>query len=186
MVTHFMPSEKLLFDPDSVSMLARFSTKIFLKAATGPDEIVYLESRRAYLWPFWYHFFRSKHRLFPGCIRRLFETYGKLYDAKSTSREIIGLQETLRFCWFCIMKDLKSLRLRPRHTMYSFFCDWRGIGRKLGIRNDDRPPDPDETKHTICAWTECLCHKGNPCRHRLRICTGCFIVMYCGERCQTL
>lgn len=35
-----------------------------------------------------------------------------------------------------------------------------------------------------CSWKNCLCGDMHPL-HCMRICTGCWVVRYCGKQCQT-
>ncbi len=69
---------------------------------------------------------------------------------------------------------------------------WVDYGGKLGFREDvmevlDSPShqvrDPFWWKTSGCHWSGCLCAFGDRI-HRMRVCKGCWKVLYCGTTCQ--
>ncbi|GJE90260.1 zinc finger MYND domain-containing protein [Phanerochaete sordida] len=71
-------------------------------------------------------------------------------------------------------------------------AQWREplvVWRRLGwfMPADAREDDVDEEPRGVlerCAWTECECHVHRPL-HPVKVCKGCWLVAYCGARCQT-
>lgn len=134
------------------------------------------------------------NRINGDCILKLYDLYTTTLTQSSNiqslhSQEYVKFRQVLQFCWFRIMKELQGLKLCPADKLYSFHTRWRIIGHRLGIRGNAQPPknpDDNETNNIVCCWSDCLCHRANPCRHRLRICKGCCIVRYCSKWCQEL
>ncbi|GJE93335.1 zinc finger MYND domain-containing protein [Phanerochaete sordida] len=67
--------------------------------------------------------------------------------------------------------------------------DWRRFVRTWQVVRTYLTPEPGEAQWTPfgalerCAWEECLCSRHKPA-HRMRLCKGCELVVYCGARCQ--
>ncbi|GJE90256.1 zinc finger MYND domain-containing protein [Phanerochaete sordida] len=65
---------------------------------------------------------------------------------------------------------------------------WRKLGRFMpaDARVDDNDNEGKESRLGVlerCAWKECECHVHRPL-HRVKLCKGCWLVAYCGARCQ--
>lgn len=102
--------------------------------------------------------------------------------------EFTAVMNTLRKCWHHTSQRFRDLKLRrddPRYPAYEY---WRDLGRRIGIRGSTQPQqnesdDPSETEKKKCNWRDCLCSENNP-HHPLRVCKGCWRVLYCGSKCQ--
>lgn len=177
-----------IFDPGSIGIWARVCASIFMRAvAVETDHLdtcgtcFFIDETHLNL--------TFELRVPVASTQTLFSLYVERFNTGSASKKILDLRQTFQYSWFSIMKDLKTLRLRPSDKLYPFFVQWKIIGRQLGIpSNAQQPQDPAAigANNVVCCWAECLCHWSNPCRHKLRICKGCYVVMYCGKRCQEL
>ncbi|KAL4254623.1 MYND-type zinc finger protein samB [Abortiporus biennis] len=69
---------------------------------------------------------------------------------------------------------------------------WKLVDKKFGfdLRNSvrvdhDMEPSENIRQHSSrCNWKDCLCHNFNP-HHKMKLCKGCWNVMYCSRKCQT-
>ncbi|GJE90255.1 zinc finger MYND domain-containing protein [Phanerochaete sordida] len=64
---------------------------------------------------------------------------------------------------------------------------WRRLGRLMPLdARDDSAHEGKERAWGVlerCGWRECDCHVLRPA-HPLKLCKGCWVVAYCGDRCQ--
>lgn len=76
-------------------------------------------------------------------------------------------------------------QLRDLPQWQSALVAWRRLGRFMPT--DARDEAPVESPLGVlerCGWAECECHVHKP-THPIKICKGCWVVAYCGPRCQT-
>lgn len=64
---------------------------------------------------------------------------------------------------------------------------WQEHGRSLGLSEsgapEATPEGPDLSEANACGNALCLCHVQKP-PHQMRVCKGCWSVMYCNAKCQ--
>lgn len=68
---------------------------------------------------------------------------------------------------------------------------WAELGRAFNLSDSSREKDSglrsyvtEEELRLGCFYPECLCFGEKPLHGIRRVCTGCWSVYYCGERCQ--
>lgn len=89
-----------------------------------------------------------------------------------------------------LLEDLQKLRLYPDD---SFDCldraidIWKTVGDNIGLFENGRHLDNEFPKLRLsrrrCHWEKCLCHSAKP-SHSMRVCKGCYRVLYCSRKCQ--
>ncbi|KAI0792555.1 hypothetical protein C8Q75DRAFT_753465 [Abortiporus biennis] len=92
--------------------------------------------------------------------------------------------------WVETMRRLISFR--PQHPWKLIIDGYKNLGKDVGFRSSpniieepDYKPGGGESYRYVryCKWKECLCSDFKP-HHKLRVCKGCWTVMYCSRRCQ--
>ncbi|GJE89907.1 hypothetical protein PsYK624_060190 [Phanerochaete sordida] len=87
--------------------------------------------------------------------------------------------------WREITIDLHQQRLALRHRGWrTFSVLWRRVGQAIPEGPEAVPNEAPFEPLARCAWHKCLCSVHEP-KHRMRVCKGCWVVAYCGTKCQT-
>ncbi|EKM50120.1 uncharacterized protein PHACADRAFT_264672 [Phanerochaete carnosa HHB-10118-sp] len=115
------------------------------------------------------------------CLQRFRQLYQSGKD--DTPKMVAIRRHTLR-AWQATTSQLNRSRLVQRDKGWKrFSLLWQRVGDLI-------PPVPDmeadEAAFEVlqrCGWGECLCSVHKPA-HRMKICKGCWVVAYCGPRCQ--
>ncbi|GJE93258.1 zinc finger MYND domain-containing protein [Phanerochaete sordida] len=86
--------------------------------------------------------------------------------------------------WRRVKDELRRRQLVHQDRHWKVFeLVWERIGAAIPpVPSEAAPASPFELLQR-CGWSECLCSVHKPA-HRMRICTGCWLVAYCGPRCQ--
>ncbi|GJE89911.1 zinc finger MYND domain-containing protein [Phanerochaete sordida] len=87
--------------------------------------------------------------------------------------------------WRETTDDLNRRRLVLRSQEWKEFARvWRGVGRAIPDVPEGEASESPFEPLARCAWGGCLCSVHKP-KHRMRVCKGCWVVAYCGTKCQT-
>lgn len=86
--------------------------------------------------------------------------------------------------WKGITEELTRRRVLAHDANWRIFAVlWKMVENLI--------PYPENVKESPfpllqrCGWRECLCSVHKPA-HRLRVCKGCWLIAYCGSRCQMM
>lgn len=92
---------------------------------------------------------------------------------------------------------MKSLRVVCQSSTAEPIKSWRSLGLLLGLREGvevttlKKPSTPSDQPYwrisKRCFWQSCCCCTPFPPHvHKLRVCRGCWRVLYCSTRCQKM
>ncbi|KAI0074850.1 hypothetical protein K474DRAFT_1498813 [Panus rudis PR-1116 ss-1] len=102
------------------------------------------------------------------------------------------IRQQMHDCWLHTLQQLQSLHLHPNDSRYIAITGWTNIGSIAGLSERAELiqfPRREASRGVIdaytytCHWMECLCSTMKP-KHHLKVCTGCWMVYYCGSQCQ--
>ncbi|CAL1711730.1 unnamed protein product [Somion occarium] len=105
------------------------------------------------------------------------------------TRVLLG---AVRRVWLPTLRKLRALRISPSSPEHQWIREWLIFGEQLGFKESTEPPlydsymarlVPAYPYHKHCHRKDCLCHRAKP-GHSLRVCKGCWRVLYCSRRCQ--
>lgn len=100
--------------------------------------------------------------------------------------------------WHPTLQTLRQLSRQPgnqerHHILKCYLSAWTRLGQTFelselnpNVPHVEKPPHPSAIwwKARGCNWKHCLCAV-DPC-HTLKMCKGCWRVLYCSARCQML
>lgn len=120
-----------------------------------------------------------------------------LLDTEPDSIACEACRRTSAMAWHYALDLLSSMR--PKSTTQArlrtkALSRWRAYGAIWGLREgvdvislEGPSPLSDERPYwniiKRCYYEACPCRATIPC-HRMRVCKGCYRVLYCGSRCQ--
>ncbi|GJE93279.1 hypothetical protein PsYK624_094380 [Phanerochaete sordida] len=104
-------------------------------------------------------------------------------DQHDSRPRMLARRRLMRSRWQATSDELARSQVARQSAEWTAFSRmWRRAGTFF-------PPVPDAAESPFeplerCGWGECLCSVHKPA-HRMRICRGCWLVAYCGTKCQT-
>lgn len=111
----------------------------------------------------------------------------RLYTPGSSSpaytRRIAALRRYTYQAWLTSCNEVDQRRLLERCPSWGLLLTcWKKLGTHIPEegRDGDEPAFPSLER---CGWAECACSVLKP-THRLRVCKRCWVVAYCGTKCQ--
>ncbi|GJE93255.1 zinc finger MYND domain-containing protein [Phanerochaete sordida] len=104
-------------------------------------------------------------------------------DRNDNRAKTVAMRRHLRKSWQNIADELKRKRLPQQDTNWSVFSFlWKKVGSLIPPVSEDTGEAPFGLLQR-CGWSECLCSVHKPA-HKMHVCKGCWLVAYCGSRCQ--